>query len=444
VTGTAQALVKSLTCPSCGSAIEQRMGGWTQSIACGNCGSVLSNDASLSVLQEAERHERLTPRIPLGSRGRLRCVLWEVTGFQRRQIVVDGTAYHWDEYLLFNPWHGFSYLSEYNGHWNEITTVRELPSVSMKGSRPVARWDGESFQHFQAADAETVYVIGEFPWVIHRGDRVQTNDYIAPPRLLSSESTEGERTWSVGVYRTGEEIAAAFPDARVGRAIGVFANQPSPVKGLGGRMWRTWAVLVAALIGIMILDRSTAAFEDLFTGRYTYDKTAVSNGTASAENGGAFVTPVFTARGRTSPMEISIDSDVSQDWMYLNIALINVETGTAREFGREVSYYSGRDSDGSWSEGSTQDRVRIGSVEAGQYYLRVEPEGGDIGRIGGAPIHYTVRVRHGVPAGGFYVIAFLTLLVPPIIGGIRSASFEGQRWNESDYAPVTSSDDDDE
>jgi hypothetical protein len=397
------------------------------------------------VLQTAERLERIAPKLPLGSRGSLRGVLWEVTGFQRRQIVVEGTAYHWDEYLLFNPWHGFSYLSEYAGHWNEITTVRQPPAVRQKSGRPVAQWNDAEFLHFQRAQAETVYVIGEFPWEIRRGDVVETNDYISPPQLLSSETTEDEQTWSLGVYRTGDEIKAAFKDARgLEKARGVFANQPSPSKGRSGRMWRTWAVLMAALVAVCIFDLSTASREELHSARYTFDKVAVANGTATADNGGAFVTPIFTAHGRTSPMEITVEANLSQDWMYLNIALINVATGTAREFGREVSYYSGRDSDGSWSEGSNTDRVRIASVEPGQYYLRVEPEGGDISRIGGGTVDYSLRVRHGVPVFGFYVLAFLLLLIPPIITGIRSASFEGQRWNESDYAPVTRSDDDDD
>ena len=32
--------------------------------------------------------------------------------------------YQWREYLLFNPYHGFRYLTEYAGHWNVVSTLR--------------------------------------------------------------------------------------------------------------------------------------------------------------------------------------------------------------------------------------------------------------------------------------------------------------------------------
>jgi len=43
----------------------------------------------------------------------------------------------------------------------------------------------------------------------------------------------------------------------------------------------------------------------------------------------------------------------------LNYALINQDSGQAWDFGREVSYYHGYDSDGSWHEGKQADEVVI-------------------------------------------------------------------------------------
>lgn len=434
-------LVRSLSCPNCGGAIEQRMGSWTQTIACGQCGATLdASEGSLAVLQRAERQLRIRPRIPLGSRGTLGGVLWEITGFQRRQIVVDETAYSWDEYLLFNPWRGFRYLSEYGGHWNEIEPVSRPPRLGEAGGRPIATLDRTTFKHFQTAEAETVFVLGEFPWEIRRGDRVATRDFIAPPWILSEEGTALEATWSRGHYRTPAEIAQAFPAAiDLPPVSGVFANQPSPHAGRAKRVWRTWALLMVALVGMFIANHVLAARTVLFTERYTYDQSAVQGQSATAENGGPFVTPVFTASGRTSNIEVAIDSDIDQDWMYFNVALISVATGTAREFGRELSYYSGRDSDGSWSEGSRSDVARIPAVPAGPYYLRIEPEGGDLGRIGRPPVSYRLTVRRDVPNNGFYGMAVLVLLVPALFAGVREAAFEGTRWAESDYGTASGS-----
>jgi hypothetical protein len=132
-----------------------------------------------------------------------------------------------------------------------------------------------------------------------------------------------------------------------------------------------------------------------------------------------------------SNVEVHTSAGLQNDWIYLNYALINQDTGQAWDFGREVSFYSGYDSDGYWSEGSRKDSVIVGSVPAGKYYLRIEPEV--------APRHpqiaYTVEVRRDVPVFGFYGWAFLALLLPAIVLTWRSLSFERSRWSESDHPP---------
>src|SRR5204863_411695 len=71
----------------------------------------------------------------------------------------------------------------------------------------------------------------------------------------------------------------------------------------------------------------------------------------------AFVTDVFDMPGRTANVVVRTDADVSNSWIYLGFALISEETGNAFDFGREVSYYFGRDSDGAWSEGKRSDEA---------------------------------------------------------------------------------------
>ena len=85
------------------------------------------------MLQTAAAKEFITPEIPLGTRGTWHEQPWEVVGFQRRSIDVEGIRYSWDEYVLFNPYRGFRYLSNYEGHWNDIHTVRELPQPMPAG-----------------------------------------------------------------------------------------------------------------------------------------------------------------------------------------------------------------------------------------------------------------------------------------------------------------------
>ena len=76
---------------------------------------------------------------------------------------MDGVTYTWAEYLLYNPYKGYRYLTEYNGHWNDIRTLRALPVPSQKNSKPAVVYAGKTYTHFQTADATTGFVMGEFP-----------------------------------------------------------------------------------------------------------------------------------------------------------------------------------------------------------------------------------------------------------------------------------------
>jgi len=131
-------------------------------------------------------------------------------------------------------------------------------------------------------------------------------------------------------------------------------------------------------------------------------------------------------------VEVKTFAPVSNHWIYLNYALINQDTGQAWDFGREVSYYHGYDSDGSWSEGKQTDTVVVPSVPPGHYFLRIEPEvDPSLPRI-----PYSVEVRRDVPVFGIYGIAFLALLVPALVISWRAYTFERSRWSESDHPPM--------
>ena len=132
-----QAKTAGFNCRNCGAAIELRAVELTKSVACTSCAAIQDpNDPNVLILQEAQARERYVPKIPLGTRGTLRGHAFEVIGYQYRYIVVDDEQYGWDEYLLYNREQGFRYLSEYQGHWNDITTLRVLPAQTTSGGRP--------------------------------------------------------------------------------------------------------------------------------------------------------------------------------------------------------------------------------------------------------------------------------------------------------------------
>lgn len=421
--------VRALSCPECGAPVELRGAGHALSVVCSRCLSVLdATHPGLEVLQRFEsKTGRVRPRLPLGTRGLWKGAPHEVIGFQVRTIRVGGIDYSWGEYLLFNPWRGFRWLTEYDGHWNDVVVLKRLPEHLTIEGRPALRVDGETYRHFQSATAVTTFVLGEFPWRIRVGERAKAEDYVAPPRMISAEHTGDETTWSIGEYVPAREVEAAFsPKDRLRSPSGVFANQPSPYRGRASGAWKAFGALAAALLLLAFARLTMARQEAVFSGRFMYDHRADSAGAASA-----IVTEPFELRGRPSNVVVRTAADVSNSWLYVSYALIEERTGRALDFAREVSYYHGVDGGERWSEGSTSDRAVLPTVPSGRYYLRIEPEGPPAR----APVFYSVRLQRDVPIVSHYLVAFLLLLAPPVIFAVQAASFETRRWAESDYAP---------
>jgi hypothetical protein len=415
--------VKPLNCPGCGAALTVRAGELTLTVVCENCHSILdAKDPNLQILQKFEAKVRIKPLIPLGTRGKIRGDVYEAIGFQERTIYVEELPYSWREYLLFNPFKGFRYLTEYDGHWNYVTTLKALPQPATVSGRPGAAYLGEKYAEFQSAAAKTTYVLGEFPWQVRVGEEVQVRDFVNPPRMLSSETTESETTWSLGEYITGASIWGSFklPGAPP-RPIGVYENQPSPYSGNTKQAWALCAFFLLTLGVIALAFATFQAQHEVFHGSYRFPYGEEPS----------FVTGVFELDGRPSNVEIAVSTDLDNNWAYFNYALIDQDTGQAYDFGREVSYFHGRDSDGNWTEGSRHDSAILPTVPAGHYYLRVEPEMA----MKSLSMSYDLTIRRDVPVWTFFWIAAVLLIVPPAFIGWRGMQYEHLRWQESDHPP---------
>ena len=411
-------MVRTLACPNCGGTVELKYER-TLNAVCIQCLSILdASTPSLQILQKFSGRQRFQPKIPLGTRGKLPSGQYEAIGFQMRSIIVDGVDYQWAEYLLYNPYKGYRYLTEYNGHWNDIRTLRALPVPSMKGSKQATIYGGKTYTHFQTAQATTAFVMGEFPWQVRVGETVNVKDYVAPPDTISAEETSGEVVWSIGTYTSGKDVWKAFglkgsPPA----AVGVYANQPSPYQGRAGSAWAVFFLLSLLLLTTMFLVGIAAPGEEVFRHKYTF---------APGVGEPSFVTPVFQLKGGAANVKVTVNTNLDNDWAYMALALIDDDTGLAYDFGKELSYYYGRDSDGSWSEGNKSGSVSIPGVPAGRYYLRVEPDMEKDGRP--HSMSYEVIVKHGSPAYFGFFLGFVGLLIPPIVLSIRTVRFENRRW----------------
>jgi uncharacterized protein DUF4178 len=423
-----QPSVKAFACPGCGNSLTVRGMQQTESIVCETCGSVIDlTDENLRIIETYQARIKYEPMIPLGTRGKLRGEPFEAIGYLRRRIEVEGVEYEWSEYLLFNPYKGFRWLTEYNGHWNYVRTTTNVPKETFTVATGPVKYLGETFLHFQSCVAQVSYVVGEFYWKVAVGETCTVHDYVAPPHILSKEISDGEITWSIGDYIEPETVWSSFQlKSPIPPKIGVSANQPSPFEEQSGKIWKLWTVLFFLLLFLQLIFLLLSQNKLVYQNAFAFHQADVEK---------ARVTDVFELTGRPSNVIIESRANVDNSWIYLNLALINEETGNAYDFGREVSYYHGYDGGESWKEGSPSDEAIIPAVPSGHYYLRIEPD------AEAREMNYSIRVYRDVPRWTYFFMALGGLLLIPLMLWSRSRSFEYRRWAESDHPLVTTKED---
>ena len=429
-TVTVQAQV--FRCPGCGSPMQARSRD-ILAVGCASCGTVVDTaDRNYKVLSRARQGEReqYVPRLPLGSKGVLEDKPVEVIGFLVRRCKVEGIAYTWREYLLAGEHGTYRWLTEYNGHWNIVDVLSRPPATSGIVEVDSLRFGGQVFKHFSTTPiAEVIQVTGEFTWRVKRGETNRVVDYVAPPLMLSSEATSNDLNWSQGCYATPESIAAAFklPNA-LPEPIGVYANQPNPWADTTRRVWTLFLKLALVAIVVQSFFFFMSSEKTLLRQDFTFEPRS-SDEVQSGE---------FTLAGKQRKLAVRQSTSLDNNWIGLDLLLVNKTTGQAWPAARELAYYWGYD-DGRWTEGSRDDEVVFVNIPAGTYYLTIDPD---------MPPDKNVAVRDRLevltPRAGWsnFIIVMLFLAAFPIFATMRKAAFETRRWAESDHAPVSSDDSD--
>jgi hypothetical protein len=246
--------------------------------------------------------------------------------------------------------------------------------------------------------------------------------------MLSGEGNDNERTWSRSTYTDPRQIWSAFevPGA-LSEPIGVFANQPNPHAEKSRALWRSFRWLAGLVIVLLAYRMITGARGTVFSEQFTYQPGVPES---------SFVTKPFQLTG-DGTVDVQVTTGRNNAWLGFDVALINLETGEAHNTSTEVSYYAGVEGGESWSEGSTKATMALPRLPAGQYYLRVEPEGAP----DGPNVPYRILVRRDVPKASPYLLALALLLVRPIWVWFRKVGFETRRNAESDYGSSSGDDD---
>jgi hypothetical protein len=346
--------VRAITCPNCGGTVEVRAAGTTVSLICGHCGSTL--DATSPDIQVIARANQALhqPDIPLGARGVLRGLTWEVVGYMER----EDDEVEWSEYLLFNPYEGYAFLVDDGRRFSLGRLLDRLPVA--QGATMVA--DGQRFVSAgESYEVRVTFVVGEFYWRVAIGDTVMETDFTAQGGMLCAEDEDGERTWTrLAMLDWGEAeaalgIAARRPDS----------GPPSPMEGSPYRQ-RLKEAWVIGLISVGILFVLTVAG----AGRTTL---ATANVDVPLDGGEKTIVlhNVDLAGARNL---VSIDAQaptLDNEWVDIDYSLNDQKTQEGPDAYALAEYYEGSDSDGRWTEGNRNPDISLSSMPAGRYDLSV-------------------------------------------------------------------------
>ncbi|MCX5744199.1 MAG: DUF4178 domain-containing protein, partial [Proteobacteria bacterium] len=360
-----------------------------------------------------------------------------VIGYLQRSAFVDGSWWPFHEYLLYAPAVGFRWLVSSDSHWSYVQPI--APGVVAEAGTPGSPtiYDGVTFEQFSAAFLRVDAVYGECYWQVKVGELVASEDFIAPPAMISRESTKTETTFSLSTYLTVAEVKRAFADdpkakdAYISPAQGVGANQPYPLRGWG------W-IAVAAFVLLAFVGGAKATSSH---GTMIASQTLVLASHAGGLTPAAEVVPTIefsekfhVAGGKN--LELSFDAGIlSNNWVYAAVDLVNDATGQVISVDQNIEYYAGVEDGESWSEGDRRESTVIVPIPEGDYVMRVEAQHG-----GSTNEDLVVEVRQGVFRGRWWLLAVGCLLLPFGAVALHARGFDRRRReNANPYATNPSS-----
>ncbi len=427
---SAAAGAQRLACPSCNGAVELRVPDRSMRVVCDYCSSILDCEGPLAVLGKLAQAAGQQGTIALGARGTFDGVTYTLIGRLRREaFYAGGEVFFWEEHLLYEPGAGFRWLVEANGHWSFVTTLP--PGAVEPGFDHKPSYGGQGFRLFDMSTVEVAGVWGEMYWRVQAGERVDAVDYVAPPAMLSKETTSDEINWSLGVYKTRAEIQHAFGLAdKPPSTTGVGAIQPFKHRHATG----AFAILALAFVGV------TCGRLHMADERVVLDATLQLEPppaeVIAPELQGSSVAPLivfsppFTLVGHEN-VEVRLGIEVSESWAFVAADLVNEVTGEVESFEKEVSHYTGVEGGEYWSEGSRSSTHVLPAVKSGSYVLRLDVQQPQASMRDSVDI----RIRQDVFRWKHALLALILFAVPGLILAGWKWSFERRRWSQSDYAP---------
>lgn len=408
----------SIGCGSCGSAVQlSAQGESAQTTTCTSCGAVLHLDGAQAKVVGRNESEVGFP-FAVGDRATFDDAQYEVMG-RMLYVEMDGSTTR--EYLLWSEAAGYLWLEEYERHYTQYRPTQVGPKLSdVRSAGPNQKVDcGEhTYRFFESGITQLRYVDGALPWLAQQGDTQDYYTLIAPPRVYSVEISEGrEMERFAGTWIHARDVFEAFGKGdRYQVPIGVGAGQPNPV-GATGR-WTMRLLLLFGALNMFIACGTLGAGTALM--QSDVGAADLKGEVSGARVQGTWVSEPFQVPTGSKVLGMHYDTNVSNDWAAVTASLLAGDNTPVGALDSEIEYYSGRDHEGSWSEGSRQASSFALAPPPGEYRVMLSVDAR-------RDVHVRVRVTVGDKLTRWPLLLGIALLVLGFIIFFRRAAFEQAR-----------------
>lgn len=222
----------ALDCPACGSPIKF-LPGVTANLVCPACHTQIdAASPKAQVVAAGERMAAVPLTLELGATASINNQQFTIIGMMRR---ADDEGNEWNEYLMYGPRAGFSWLVETDDGWSGADVLAEWPMQYRQGASTVTVGKVQ-YSALYSYEAVVNYAVGAFNWRVAVGDSTNVEEFEAGQLRLAAEATEHEMTWSRSSPVSADQLKAWFGAAFKGRI-----KAPSKSEPFGHNRYRTTA-----------------------------------------------------------------------------------------------------------------------------------------------------------------------------------------------------------
>ncbi|WP_171181399.1 DUF4178 domain-containing protein [Ruegeria sp. HKCCD8929] len=387
----------SINCTCCGAGLDVLGGGRVVVQICPYCGAELDAQDNYKTLRQFKDLKRPDTPLSIGMMGTLFGVEFTVIGLIEHSEQWGGRVYKWIDHQLYSATHGYAWLTLDAGHLVFSRRYRgpgwiSERQVEISEHPPIAYAGGERFRYFETTSSTITYVEGEFTWHPKFGEQTTTISAMSNAAMLGFSTTGSERETYRSVYVPREAAEAAF-----GLTLNLKPYRTHPLQPFVEGP--NYGFLLVTSLGFAVVCLFMAFFFSARSGQ-----SVLYNHNVAASQLPVEIT--IPLRADSQLTRISFTGDVENSWAYLDLELLDPEGAPVFQAGRTIEYYSGRDADGSWREGTARASLKFRPEHSGDYVLALDvPEQGlwtgrGVGFVPDRPFNQlTVNVRTGLSSG---------------------------------------------